>query len=74
MVVVVGNEIQLSLELGPSLGSSSKTGLDFRLEVNKDKARGRSSLISQSSIELFWSITGFNHRNYGIFTANCWAR
>ena len=40
------------LELGPSLGSKFEP--DFRLEVNKTKDRARSSLISKSSIELFF--------------------
>ena len=45
--------IRFLIELSPSLGSSSKPGLDFRLEVNKTKARARTSLIFQGSIELF---------------------
>ncbi len=40
------------LELGPSLGSGSKFEPDFRLEVNKLKARARPSLIFKSLIEL----------------------
>jgi len=39
--------------MGPSLGSGSRLELNFRLEVNKDKARARSSLNSKSSNELF---------------------
>jgi hypothetical protein len=44
------------LEVGPSLGSSSRLELKFRLEVNKLKARARSSLKSQGSDELFWRL------------------
>jgi len=43
----------VELEVGLSLGSSSRLELFFRLEVNKVKARARSSLKSQSSDELF---------------------
>jgi hypothetical protein len=41
------------LDLGPSLGSSSKFEPDSRLEVNKLKARARSCLICLSSTKLF---------------------
>ncbi len=43
----------LKTRVGPSLVSSSRLELFFRLEVNKLKARARSSLKSQSSDELF---------------------
>jgi len=43
----------ICLEMGPSLGSSSRLELFFRLEVNKLKARAQSSLILKSSIQLF---------------------
>jgi len=48
-----GHEPLVIIEVGPSLGSSSKFEPDSRLKVNKTKARARSSLIFQSSIELF---------------------
>ena len=47
LVVEVGKfNINYKLELGTSLGSSSLFEPDFRIKVNKTKARARSSLIS----------------------------
>jgi len=45
--------LSVFLEVGPSLGSSSRVELFIRLEVNRLKARARSSLNFQSSNELF---------------------
>ncbi len=41
------------VELGPSLGLSSRLEPKFKLAVNKGKARARSSLNSKSSDELY---------------------
>ena len=57
--------IRLGLELGPSLGSSSRLEPKFRLAVNKGKARARSSLKSQSSVELFYELGEARTEQYG---------
>ena len=62
--------MHLALEVGPSLGSSSKFEPDFRLEVNKLKARARSSLIFQSSIELFLAKLQVKSEKFSNFSYN----
>jgi hypothetical protein len=55
------------LEVGPSLDSSSKFKPNSWLEVNKARAGARSSLISQSSIELFCPKSHIKLMKFSIF-------
>jgi hypothetical protein len=77
-MIIFDSSFHHFLEVGPSLGSSSRLKLKFRLAVNKLKARAQSNPNSKSSDELFFmnsipfSVKFFQYVirkiNFGIYT------
>ncbi len=58
--------------MGPSLGSSSRLELNFRLVVNKGKARARSSPNSKSSGELILGLIRLKYSKGKIYIVYTW--